>query len=122
MSSIFNYIERKSVIHELTGATKLLVLILWSFAAMTTFDTRFLAVLPILAIVLFSLSKIKFKDVSFLLWFTFIFMVLNNLLIYLFSPEHGVSIYGTRTLLFKGFGRWTITAEQLFYQLNLQYH
>lgn len=119
MSSIFNYIERKSVIHELTGATKLLVLILWSFAAMTTFDTRFLAVLPILAIVLFSLSKIKFKDVSFLLWFTFVFMVLNNLLIYLFSPEHGVSIYGTRTLLFKGLGRWTITAEQLFYQLNV---
>ena len=119
MKGIFNYIDRKSPIHNLTGATKLIVLILWSLAAMTTFDTRLLALMPVMALVLFLISKIRFSDVKFLLWFTFVFMVLNNVLIFLFSPEHGVSIYGTRTVLFAGIGRWTVTAEQLFYHLNV---
>ena len=119
MSGIFNYINRESVIHRMSGATKLIVLILWHLAAMTSFDTRFLALLPILAFILFGLSKIRFSDVKFLLWFTFVFMVLNNLLIYIFSPEHGVTIYGSRTVLLEGYGRWTLTAEQLFYHLNV---
>ncbi|MDD7588240.1 energy-coupling factor transporter transmembrane component T family protein [Bullifex porci] len=119
MSGIFNYINRESVIHRMSGATKLIVLILWSLAAMTSFDTRFLALLPILAFILFGLSKIRFSDVKFLLWFTFVFMVLNNLLIYIFSPEHGVTIYGSRTVLLEGYGRWNLTAEQLFYHLNV---
>lgn len=119
MSGIFNYINRESVIHRMSGATKLIVLILWSLAAMTSFDTRFLALLPILAFIIFGLSKIRFSDVKFLLWFTFVFMVLNNLLIYIFSPEHGVTIYGSRTIIFEGYGRWTLTAEQLFYHLNV---
>lgn len=119
MSGIFNYINRESVIHRMSGATKLIVLILWSLATMTSFDTRFLALLPILAFILFGLSKIRFSDVKFLLWFTFVFMLLNNLLIYIFSPEHGVTIYGSRTVLLEGYGRWTLTAEQLFYHLNV---
>ena len=119
MSGIFNHKNRESVIHRMSGATKLIVLILWSLAAMTSFDTRFLALLPILAFILFGLSKIRFSDVKFLLWFTFVFMVLNNLLIYIFSPEHGVTIYGSRTVLLEGYGRWTLTAEQLFYHLNV---
>lgn len=119
MSGIFNYINRESVIHRMSGATKLIVLILWSLAAMTSFDTRFLALLPILAFILFGLSKIRFSDVKFLLWFTFVFMLLNNLLIYIFSPEHGVTIYGSRTVILEGYGRWTLTAEQLFYHLNV---
>ena len=119
MSSVFNYIKGKSPIHALTGASKLLVLVLWSLSAMTTFDTRLLVVLPIISLILFKVSGIKYKDVSFVINFTFVFMILNNLLIFLFSPEHGVSIYGTRHVLWNGIGRWVVTKEQLFYQLNV---
>ena len=119
MSVVFNYINRKSPIHNLTGASKLIVLILWSLAAMTTFDTRLLVVLPIISLIFFKVSGIKYKDVSFVINFTFVFMILNNLLIFLFSPEHGVSIYGTRHVLWNGIGRWVVTKEQLFYQLNV---
>ena len=119
MSGVFNYINRKSPIHNLTGASKLIVLILWSLAAMTTFDTRLLVVLPIISLILFKVSGIKYKDVSFVINFTFVFMILNNILIFLFSPEHGVSIYGTRHVLWNGIGRWVVTKEQLFYQLNV---
>ncbi|MCR5760560.1 MAG: energy-coupling factor transporter transmembrane protein EcfT [Sphaerochaetaceae bacterium] len=119
MINIFNYIEKKSPVHKLTGATKLLCLLIWSLAAMTSFDTRLLAVMPVLAFILFFVSKIKFSEVKVMFYFTFIFMVLNNLLIFLFSPEHGTTIYGTRTVLFTIFWRYVVTAEQLFYQLNV---
>lgn len=119
MSGVFNYINRKSPIHNLTGASKLIVLILWSLAAMTTFDTRLLVVLPLISLIFFKVSGIKYKDVSFVINFTFVFMILNNILIFLFSPEHGVSIYGTRHVLWNGIGRWVVTKEQLFYQLNV---
>ena len=119
MTNIFNYIDRPSPIHRLTGATKLVCLLLWSLAAMTTYDTRFLAVLPVISIVLFRISKIRIRDVSFMLGFTAVFMVLNNVLIFLFSPQHGVGIYGTKHVLLSLGGNYVLTKEQLFYHLNL---
>ncbi len=119
MINIFNYIDRPSPVHRLTGATKLVCLLLWSLASMVTYDTRILALMPAAAIVLFAVSKIRFRDVRAVFWVTFVFMVLNNVMVYVFAPEHGVSVYGSRTLLFTIAGRYTVTAEQLFYHLNL---
>ena len=119
MNGIFNYIDRESPIHRLTGATKLVCLLLWSFAAMMTYDTRLLAVLPVISIVLFSVSKIRLRDVRFMLGFTLVFMVLNNVLVFLFAPQHGVSLYGTKHVLFSLGGNYVVTKEQLFYHLNL---
>ena len=119
MTNIFNYIDRPSPIHRLTGATKLVCLLLWSFAAMMTYDTRLLCLLPVLSFGLFALSRIHLRDVRFMLGFTAVFMVLNNVLVFLFSPQHGVSIYGARHVLFTIAGNYVVTAEQLFYHLNL---
>lgn len=118
MRNIFNYVDRSSPIHSLTGATKLVCLILWSLAAMLTYDTRFLTVLPVLSFAIFAVSKIRLRDVSFMLGFTAVFLVLNNVMIYVFSPQHGVELYGTKTVLF-GSGRYALTAQQLFYHYNL---
>lgn len=121
MTNIFNYIDRPSPIHRLTGATKLVCVLLWSFAAMLTYDTRLLILMPILSFVLFAVSKIRVKDVSFMLGFTAVFMVLNNVMIYVFSPQHGVGIYGSFHIAFglPDIGRYTLTYEQLFYHANL---
>ena len=119
MNGIFNYIDRESPIQRLTGATKLVCLLLWSFAAMMTYDTRLLAVLPVISIVLFIVSKIRLRDVRFMLGFTLVFMVLNNVLVFLFAPQHGVSLYGTKHVLFSLGGNYVVTKEQLFYHLNL---
>ena len=118
MINLFNYLERPSPVHELTGATKLVVLILWMAAAMMTYDTRLLAFLSLLSILLFRLSHIRLKDVSFMIGVTAVFLVMNNVLVFLFSPRHGTEIYGTCTILF-GRGRYALTSEQLFYHLNL---
>ena len=80
MTNIFNYIDRPSPIHDLTGATKLVCLLLWSFAAMTTYDTRLLVLLVVLSLILFRISKIRLADVRFMLGFTLVFMVLTRVI------------------------------------------
>ena len=119
MINIFNYIDRPSPIHRLTGATKLVCLILWSLASMVTYDTRILAAMPVISFILFAISGIRLKDVKFMLWVTVVFMLLNNLMVFVFAPQHGVELYGSCTVLFKIAGPYVVTAEQLFYHLNL---
>ena len=118
MNNLFNYIDRPSPIHNLTGATKFICLLLWSFAAMSTYDTRMLAILSVLSFVLLKISKIRIKDISFMLGFTAVFLIMNNVLVYLFSPQHGTEIYGTLTYATSFKGYYAPTLEQLFYHLN----
>ena len=119
MKSIFHYIDRPSPVHSLTGATKLICLLLWSMAAMITYDTRFLIWMPLASFCLFRISKLRLRDVSFMLGITALFMFLNNILIFLFAPQHGVAIYGTKHVLFTLSARFVVTKEQLFYHFNL---
>ena len=119
MINLFNYIDRPSPIHRLTGACKLVCLIAWSVAAMTSFYTPLLIFLTAASLVLFRVAKLKVKDISFMLGIMVVYIVMNNVLIFLFSPEHGTSIYRTRTVLFHIAGPYVVTAEQLFYHLNV---
>ena len=119
MINLFNYIDRPSRIHKLTGACKLLCLVTWSLAAMTSFYTPLLVAMTAASFLLFRYAKLKLKDISFMLALMLVYIVLNNVLIFLFSPDHGTSIYGTETVLFKLIGPYVVTAEQLFYHLNV---
>ena len=119
MINLFNYIERPSPIHKLTGASKLIAFLMFSISTMTSFYTPFLAVVAVIALVLFRVSKIRLREVSFLVGAVTVFMLMNNVLIFLFSPEHGVSLYGSRHVLLSFGGRYAVTQEQLFYHLNL---
>lgn len=118
-TEMLSYIKKDSPIHKLSGATKLICFLLWTISAMITYDTRILLGLFVVGIVAFKVSKIEFKEVSFVLYFILIFLLLNALLIFIFSPEEGVSIYGTRTVLFHIAGPYYLTLEQLFYELNV---
>lgn len=119
MINLFNYIDRPSRIHGLTGACKLVCLITWSLAAMTSFYTPLLIALTAASFLLFRYAKLRVKDISFMLGLMAIYIVINNVLIFLFSPDHGTNIYGTETVLLKLFGPYVVTAEQLFYHLNV---
>lgn len=116
---MLGYFERSSVIHQLSGVTKLIIFLLWSTAAMLTYDTRVLIVLFVLSLIIFKLSKVKMKEISVVLALILFFLLLNNVAIYLFSPQEGVQIYGSSHELFLIYGRYNITVEQLFYQLNV---
>lgn len=119
MINLFNYIDRPSPIHRLTGASKLVCLIAWSLASMTTFYTPLLIAMTAAAFLLFRTAKLKLADISFMAGMMTVYIVMNNLLIFLFSPDHGTYIYGTQTVLFHLFGPYVVTAEQLFYHLNV---
>ena len=119
MINLFNYIARPSPIHALTGASKLVCLLAWSVAAMTSFCTPLLFAMTIASLILFRMAKLKLSDISVVLALMGVYIVMNNVLIYLFSPEHGCGIYESRTVLFTIVGRYTVTAEQLFYHLNV---
>ena len=117
--AILSYLERNSLVHKLTGTTKLIFFLTWSVAAMVTYDTRVLICMLIGSVVIFKISKVKFKDVSVVFGMALVFLLMNNLFVYLFSPEYGVGLYESRTLLFTIAGRYTVTLQQLFYHLNM---
>ena len=119
MTNLFNYIDRPSPIHRLTGATKLVCLITWSLAAMTSFYTPLLIGLTVASIILFRVAKLKLKDISFMLGIMSVYVLMNNVLIYLFSPDHGANIYGSETILISLPGQYSITAEQLVYHFTV---
>lgn len=116
---ILSFIERKSPIHALSGTTKLILFIMWSTAAMVTYDTRILLFLFVLSIAAFIISKIKIREIAFVLIFILAFLLMNNIAIYLFSPQEGVKIYGTSHVIFEIIGRYNLTWEQLFYHFNI---
>ena len=118
MSTALSYLERDSVIHSMTGTTKLFFFLFWSIAAMITYDTRILVGMFLFGCVLFKISKLKWKEISFALIFMFTLMAINIVGIYIFAPEQGVEIYGTRHVVAELFWRYSITLEQLFYMFN----
>ncbi len=119
MTNLFNYIDRPSPIHRLTGASKLVCLILWSIAAMTSFYTPLLIAMAVGAVVLFRIAKLKISDISVMLGVMGVYLLMNNILIFLFSPDHGANLYGSATVLIPLPGNYSLTAQQLFYHFNV---
>ena len=116
---LVGYHAGTSFLHRLSGASKLLFLLLVSLAAMLSYDTRLLLVIGLGALALFATSGIRLKDISFILSFALVFALLNVLMVYLFAPQYGVEIYGAQTVLLDGLGAYSITAQELFYLFNL---
>lgn len=116
---MLEYSDIDSPIHRLTGATKLICLILWSLTSMLTYNTYVLAFMVIFSFIIFKMSKVNFKQISFVFYFIMFFLLINNIAIFIFSPYEGVKIYNSRTDLLHLVGSYTITAQQLFYQLNV---
>jgi len=113
-----SYVNRDTPIHRLSGAAKLLLVLLTSLAAMITFDTRLLVVIVVLSFSLFIVAKVPLKDMKIIITFIGVIMLMNIALTFLFSPEEGVRIYGSRTEIFHIIGRYYLIQEQLFYQFN----
>lgn len=118
-TNILSYVNRDTPVHRLTGVTKLAVFLIWTIVCMVTYDTRVLISALILSVTVFLIAKIRFSEVRTVLLFIGIFLLLNDITLYLFAPEQGVLIYGTRHVLFHFSERYTVTQEQLFYLFNV---
>ena len=116
---ILGYIENDTIIHRLSGTTKLICFLMLSIIVMTSYDTRFLFFVTLLSLILFKIAEIPWQAVSYVVKFVLIFAILNLLAIYIFEPEYGVNLYNSRSVIKEGLGRYSLTKEQLFYQLNV---
>ena len=115
---LLTYEEKNTWIDRLCGVTKLVFFLCWSVTCMMTYDTRILAVMFVMSLVIFRLSRIRWAEVGGVFKFILFFLAINLIAIYIFSPGEGTKIYGTATVL-AGSGRYALTKEQLFYELNI---
>lgn len=116
---LLSYEEKDTWMHRLCGVTKLIFFLLWSITSMLTYDTRVLTVMLALSLLFFRISKTEWRQVSTVFKFILLFLCINLIAIFIFSPYQGTSIYGTQTLLCKFLPGHDITSEQLFYELNI---
>ncbi|WP_106506090.1 energy-coupling factor transporter transmembrane component T family protein [Brachybacterium timonense] len=118
-SPILGYVDRPGLLHRLSGVSKLALAIGVVVGAMVGFDLRYLLAVSVLSAILWALSRVRLRDLAFVLWMIGIFMVLNNIGIFLFAPGYGTELFGTHHLLIDGPWHWDLTGEQLFYQANV---
>ncbi|WP_419155418.1 energy-coupling factor transporter transmembrane component T family protein [Weissella minor] len=113
--NIFGFHPGTSIIHRLTGTTKLVIFLALTIFGSLSFDLRYLILLSLVALVALYVAKIKWADVRTIVWLVTIFAVINLILIYVFAPQYGVQLFGSKTVLF-GSGHYALTFEQLYYE------
>ena len=113
---LFSYNYEDTFIHRLSGLTKLICFIMLTFAVMFSYDIRVILGVLLFSALILRASKIRWSQIKLMVIYVLIFLAVNAFITFLFSPEQGVEIYGTRHPLFKLFGPFIVTQEQLFYQ------
>lgn len=116
---LIGYQAGQGFLYDLSGASKMIFFILVSVACMATYDPRFIVGVSLLAIYLFYKANIRWRDVSFVVKIIGAIALFNLVMVYLFSPSYGEEIYGAKTVLFEGWGRFYVTSQELFYLFNL---
>ena len=116
MKRLFNYSEADSFVHNLSGVSKLVGFIAMTFTVMLTYDPRVIAVVLVIAVFVFRASRIRLRDLRAVIIYISIFMAINFVMTFLFDPQYGVRLYGTKHILYSFSEHYTLTQEQLLYQ------
>lgn len=112
----YNYVD--TLIHRLSGLTKLLCFLMLTFAVMYSYDLRVILAVMAFSLTVLGISRIKYSQIKLMVIYVLIFLFTNMVISFFFSPEQGVSIYGTRHDIIKLFGSTSLTWEQVFYQVT----
>ncbi|QRN86181.1 energy-coupling factor transporter transmembrane protein EcfT [Clostridia bacterium] len=115
---LFSYNLVDTFVHRLSGMTKLICFLLLTFAVMFSYDIRVILFVMFFSLAILKISLIKYRQIRLMVIYVAIFVITNAIITYLFAPEYGVEIYGTRHELVHLIGRYSITLEQLFYQVT----
>lgn len=117
-NKMFDYTQTDNIIYNLSGFTKLICFLMLSVSAMITYDIRYILFIMIFSLVVFAMTGIKMKDIKYMFIYVCIFVTINFILTFLFSPQYGVELYGTRHDIFTIYGQYVITQEQVLYQFT----
>jgi len=112
---LFSYNYQDTPIHRLSGLTKLICFMVLTFSIMFSYDIRIILGALLFSVIILRVARITFGQIKLMILYVLIFLAINFVITFLFSPEQGVEIYGTRHVIAKLFGRYTLTQEQLFY-------
>ena len=115
-AKLFDYIERDNFVFNLSGMTKLVCFLILTFTVMFSYDARLILAVLVFSFWVLHKSEIRFSQIKVMLYYVLVFILINFVLTFLFSPKYGVEIYGTEHDLFTITNRYTVTAEQLLYQ------
>ena len=98
MARILSYEKKNTWIHELSGVTKLLFFLIWTFTSMLTYDTRVLVVMVILSLIIFKMSRTEWRQVGTVFLMVLFFLILNIAFVFILSPYQGCTLYGNKCL------------------------
>ncbi len=115
---LFSYDLVDTPIHRLSGLTKLICFLFLTFAVMYSYDIRVILLVMVFSIAILRIAKIQFSQVRTMVIYVVIFILTNAVISFLFSPEMGVEIYGTRHVIALLPGKNDLTQEQLFYSVT----
>ena len=115
-AKLFDYIEKDNFVFNLSGMTKLLCFLILTFTVMFSYDARVIIAVLIFSFWVLHVSEIRFSQIRVMMYYVLVFLAINFVLTFLFSPLYGVEIYGTKHVLFTITERYVVTQEQLLYQ------
>ncbi len=117
-AKLFDYVERDNFVFNLSGLTKIISFFCLTFAVMFSYDIRMILAIMVFSFVILRISEIKFSQIKLMLYYTLVFLAMNFILTFVFNPQYGVEIYGTKHVLFAFSERYVVTTEQLLYQIT----
>jgi energy-coupling factor transport system permease protein len=115
---LFSYDTIDTTIHRISGLTKLICFLFLTFAVMYSYDIRVILLMMAFSVCILILSKIKFSQIRTMVLYVLLFILVNAVISYLFNPEMGVEIYGTRHVIVQLPGKYDLTQEQLLYSVT----
>ncbi len=107
-----------SFFHNLDGSIKLLMVVFWSFIVFSFMDYRVFLVLIAFGFSLLFYTKIRIRDIRYILVFIFIFTIFNSLFLAVITPKHGSELVGVYTPVLE-IGNYMLTSETLFFVVTL---
>ncbi len=115
---VFSYSQLDTIIHKMSGLTKLICFLLMTTSVMMTYDIRVILCIMVISLILMKIAKITFHQIKTMLIYVFIFLIANFILTFIFDPGYGARIYGTEHILFSIAGPYVVTQEELFYLIT----
>ena len=115
---VINYTPGPTMLHRLTGFTKVFLFIAMTVAIIATYDIRILIPLFLINLAEMISMKPNYKPIVIMFAITFVTVtLLGNVMLFLVSPDVGFNNIGVTNMLWQGSGRLYLTKEFLWYCL-----
>ncbi|MBQ6451245.1 MAG: energy-coupling factor transporter transmembrane protein EcfT [Solobacterium sp.] len=113
---VINYTPGPTLIHKLSGFTKVFLFLVMTVAIISTFDIRILVPLLLINVAEIISMKPNYKPLVVVFSITFVTVTLiGNLMLFAVSPEAGLNNVGAEHIIWQGSGSHYISTEFLWY-------